>query len=94
MKKEEFELTELFAAYSIDNRWFYGIIKGIKDEQDSILWLYSKINIEDGYIIAVHSTRDELSKRLNDIINLVLFMGLNEIKVKTTEILQESIYLN
>ncbi|MCA1756272.1 MAG: hypothetical protein LC649_02295 [Bacteroidales bacterium] len=73
-KSPKIEITELFMAKAGEKGWdrcFYGTIRRATDALGNPV-VYGKIKVNDGYIIASASTQDELGKKLDEMVLLIL----------------------
>lgn len=95
MKKKEIkiELTELFMAQADKYRCFYGTIKRDIDTNGNPA-VYGKIKVNDGYIYAMAGNQDELGKRLDDLVVMILDKGLHSVAGKTINICDTDFFLN
>lgn len=94
MKKNlKIELTELFMAQASMDRCFYGIIKKTVSE-NNLVSHFSKIKVNDGYIVSCAADRDTLGKQLDEMCVMVLDKKLHEHGGVYTKYLGMKMYLN
>ena len=81
-KKKEIKLTEIFMAKAGKgmkgfDRCFHGTINKYFDEEEK-QFVFGKINVNDGYIIARANDRKELGDKLDELVILILDHDLHE----------------
>ena len=93
--KDRIEIQELFMAKAGNDfsRCFYGTIKRLKNK-DSSDYCFGKITVNQGYICARADTQEELGRKLDDIVLLVLDYGLHDTSGKALSIVGNTIFLN
>ena len=74
-KKYRLEITELFMAQADKDRRFYGTINRGFDA-DGVPVVRGKIMMQTGFILAQAGTQEELGKRLDELVKMVLDYGL------------------
>lgn len=92
-KKNKFEITELFVAKASMDRCFTGIIKRLKDEAGNP-FVFSRIVVNDGLILANAPEQEELGSNLDEICKMVLDHGLHDDAGVTMEIFGDKFFLN
>lgn len=74
--KDKLEITELFMAQADINRRFYGTIKrGFN--ADGVPVVRGRIEVQDGFVLAQAGCQDDLGTRLDELVEMVLDMGLH-----------------
>lgn len=79
-KNMKLEITEIFMAKAGRLGWdrcFHGTIKRDFDVNGNPV-VYSKINVGDGFIIAQATNQDELGEQLDELVKMVLDLGLHD----------------
>jgi len=93
-KKElRIELTELFMAQADKYRCFYGTIRREMDSDGNPL-VRGKIKVNDGFILAQAGHQDELGRKLDEMVLLVLDFDIHKSKGITASICGELFFLN
>lgn len=92
-KKIDIELTELFMAQADKYRCFYGTIRRDIDALGKPI-VFGKIKVDDGYIYAMAGNRDELGKRLDEIVIMILDKSLHSVAGKSIKIFDADFFLN
>lgn len=95
IKKDRLEITELFMAKAGEdfNRCFYGTIKRLSDANGNKYCL-GKINVNQGWVCARAGCQEELGKRLDELVLLVLDYGLHEDNGKSLSNAGTTFFLN
>jgi hypothetical protein len=93
--KDRFEITEMFMAtkggdYS---RCFHGTIQRLTDEDGSD-YCFGKIKVNQGWVCARGSNQDELGRKLDELVLMVLDYGLHSNAAKTIKIGDNDYFLN
>jgi hypothetical protein len=98
-KNPKIEITELFGAKDGNDwyRFFYGIIKRETDN-DGTPYVFSKILVEDeihkGYIYSRANEQQILSKKMDELVLMVLDKGLHEDIGKSSKIVETDFFHN
>jgi hypothetical protein len=94
-KEPDIRLTELFMAKPLNDfsRCFYGTIKRLRDP-DGIPYVFGKIKVMDGFIMAQGKDQWELGERLDQLVKMVLDFDLNASAGKKTVIAGTPIFHN
>jgi hypothetical protein len=92
-KKPNLQITELFGAKAGNDwyRFFYGIIKRNVD-QNGNPHLYSKITMDNGFVCSCSESQQKLSRKLDELVLLVLDYELHANISKTSKIANEQFY--
>ena len=90
MKKAKLnvEITELFMAQADRDRRFHGTIK----REEGLV--RGDIKINDGHIYAVAPNQDELGKNLDEMVKLILDVGIHDMMAVTSEFNETKLFLN
>jgi hypothetical protein len=91
--KNQFEINEMFMAQAAHYRCFYGIIKRSKDSSGNP-HVFSRIIVNDGFIMACVNGQKVLGKMLDEMCIMVLDMRLNEDAGVYIEIFGDKCFLN
>lgn len=91
--KGKLEITELFMAQVDINRRFYGTIKRGCDA-DGTPVVRGRIEVQDGFILAQAGCQDDLGTRLDELVKMVLDLGLHSDPGATQIILGTTCFLN
>lgn len=80
-KKDRLEITELFMAnpYGDFSRCYYGTIRRGTDTEGNPV-VYGKIKVLKGFIYAMASDQWELGDKLDELVFMILEMGLHSNK--------------
>ncbi len=95
-KPMKIEITELFMCKAGEHGWdrcFYGTIKRDFDA-DGHPVVYGKIKVLDGFIYAQAKDQWELGEKLDEIVLMVLDMGMHSTERKTIKICDADYFLN
>ena len=92
-KKVRIELTELFMAQADKYRCFYGTIRRELDSDGRPL-VRGKIKVNDGFILSQAGNQDELGRKLDEMVLLVLDYDIHNSQAKTINICDMDFYLN
>jgi len=92
-KKVRIELTELFMAQADKYRCFYGTIRRELDSDGRPL-VRGKIKVNDGFILAQAGHQDELGRKLDEMVIMVLDYDIHKIQGIITSICGELFYFN
>ncbi len=92
-KKDRYEITEFFMTQAVRDRRFYGSIKRGFDS-DGIPVVYGKITVNNGFVCAMAACQDVLGERLDEIVKMVLGMGMHLDAGATSEVAGTNYYLN
>lgn len=74
--KGKLEITELFMAQADINRRFFGTIKRGCDA-DGTPVVRGRIEVQDGFLLAQAGCQDDLGTRLDELLKMVLDLGLH-----------------
>jgi len=91
--KGKLEITELFMAQADINRRFYGTIKRGCDA-DGTPVVRGRIEVQDGFVLAQAGCQDDLGTRLDELVKMVLDLGLHSDAGATSEIADTACFLN
>ena len=72
LKKERFEITELFVAQVNKDLWFYGTIERFIDE-DGNPFVFGRIKVGDDFICARATDQYELGIKLDELAGMVYY---------------------
>ena len=75
-KEDKFKIAELFMAQADINRRFYGTIKRGCDA-DGTPVVRGRIEVQDGFVLAQAGCQDDLGTRLDELVKMVLNLGLH-----------------
>lgn len=96
-KSINIEITEMFMAKADWGRCFHGTLTRSKDENGNEI-LHGKIFVKDDkhdcIIYAMASDRNTLGEMLDEIVIMILDMGLHKISAKNKSIFNNSFPLN
>ena len=92
-KEDKFKITELFMAQADINRRFFGTIKRGYDA-DGTPVVRGRIEVQDGFVLAQAGCQDDLGTRLDELVKMVLDMGLHSDSGATQIILGTTCFLN
>lgn len=78
-KSNNIEITEMFMAKAGNDfsRCFYGTITREKNDLGEEIIVRGKINVHDGYILAIGDDKWKLGKKLDELIFMILDKGLH-----------------
>lgn len=97
MKKRDdrIQITELFMAKVPNDysRCFYGSIKRLKDDNGNP-YVFGKITVNQGLVCARGGNQDELGRKLDEFVLLVLDYGLHNDWEKSLVIAGTIVFLN
>jgi hypothetical protein len=91
--KGKLEITELFMAQADINRRFFGTIKRGWDA-DGTPVVHGRIEVQDGFFLAQDSCQDGLGIRLDELVKMMLDMGLHSESGAIQIILGTACFLN
>ena len=92
-KEDKFKITELFMAQADINRRFFGTIKRGCDA-DGTPVVRGRIEVQDGFVLAQAGCQDDLGTRLDELVKMVLDLGLHSDPGATSEIADTACFLN
>ena len=87
------KITELFMAQADRDRRFFGSIKRETDS-DGLPVIRGEITMKDGFLLAQADTQQELGKKLDEMILMVLDFGLHSEAGVTSEVAGNPYFLN
>lgn len=91
--KGKLEITELFMAQADINRRFFGTIKRGYDA-DGTPVVRGRIEVQDGFVLAQNCCQDGLGTRLDELVKMVLDLGLHSDPGATQKISGTTWFLN
>lgn len=94
---DRFKLTELFMARAGRKNWercFYGSIRRENNRDGNEIAVYGKINVNDGVVWTMAENQDELGKRLDTLVLMVLDYNLHGVMKRESEIACSPFNLN
>jgi hypothetical protein len=75
--KCKLDIVELFMAQADVNRRFFGTIKRGYDAADGTPVVRGRIEVQDGFVLAQDGSTDGLGNRMDQLVIMVLDMGLH-----------------
>ena len=91
--KDRLQITELFMAQADRDRRFYGTIQRLKNE-DGTDYCFGKIKVNDGFICARADNQDELGRKLDEMVLLILDHNIQSMAGNTEIIAGTDVFLN
>ncbi|RLD92406.1 MAG: hypothetical protein DRJ13_16625 [Bacteroidetes bacterium] len=92
-KENQFKIAELFMAQASRDRRFYGTIKRGWDA-DGTPVVCGRIEVKNGFILAQDGCQDGLGIRLDELVKMVLDLGLHSEPGATQIISGTTCFLN
>lgn len=89
-KREKFELSELHLVKADADRTYIGSLKRNKETNA----LFGTVTVEEGKIISIASSDDELTKNMDDICKLKLDHRIHQVSGRQIKVMEGSLFYN